>query len=87
MVTKQRLRPAEAPDYLILEQLTERELEVLTRVASGSRNREIAYELRVSIKTVEFHISNIMAKLSARSRTEAVVRAWQVGMLPIAAVA
>ncbi len=67
----------------MLGQLTDRELEVLHHVAAGSRNREIAEHLRVSIKTVEFHLSNILGKLSARSRTEAVVRAWQVGLLGI----
>jgi NarL family two-component system response regulator LiaR len=67
--------------HLLLEQLTDRELEVLQLVAAGRRNREIAEALRVSIKTVEFHLSNILGKLNAQSRTEAVVRAWQTGML------
>jgi DNA-binding NarL/FixJ family response regulator len=35
----------------------------------------------VSVKTVEFHVSNILGKLGAQSRTEAVVRAWQIGVL------
>jgi two-component system, NarL family, response regulator LiaR len=65
----------------VLEQLTDRELQVLGLVADGRRNREIAELLKVSIKTVEFHLSNILGKLNAQSRTEAVVRAWQVGML------
>jgi LuxR family maltose regulon positive regulatory protein len=54
-------------------------------VAAGARNREIAQQLRVSIKTVEFHLSNILGKLSARSRTEAVVRASQLGLLSLGA--
>lgn len=66
---------------LLLEQLTDRELQVLELVAAGRRNREIAEILRVSVKTVEFHLSNILGKLNAQSRTEAVVRAWQTGML------
>jgi NarL family two-component system response regulator LiaR len=65
----------------VLEELTDRELQVLVLVAAGRRNREIAELLRVSVKTVEFHLSNILGKLNAQSRTEAVVRAWQVGML------
>jgi NarL family two-component system response regulator LiaR len=65
----------------VLEQLTDRELQVLSLVAAGRRNREIAEILKVSVKTVEFHLSNILGKLNAQSRTEAVVRAWQVGML------
>lgn len=70
---------------LLLEQLTERELEVLQLVAAGRRNREIAELLRISVKTVEFHLNNAFGKLCAQSRTEAVVRAWQAGMLQLAA--
>jgi NarL family two-component system response regulator LiaR len=65
--------------------LTDRERQVLALVADGRRNREIAEALRVSVKTVEFHLSNILGKLNAQSRTEAVVRAWQVGMLNLKA--
>ena len=68
---------------LLIEELTERELEVLGYVAAGARNREIADHLRVSIKTVEFHLRNILSKLGARSRTEAVVRAWQLDLLTL----
>jgi DNA-binding NarL/FixJ family response regulator len=68
---------------LLIEELTERELEVLGYVAAGERNREIANHLSVSIKTVEFHLRNILSKLSARSRTEAVVRAWQLDLLTL----
>jgi DNA-binding NarL/FixJ family response regulator len=73
-----RLRP---DDDQVLERLTEREIEVLGRVAAGYRNREIAEELNVSVKTVEFHLRNILGKLGVRSRTLAVVRAWQLGLL------
>jgi DNA-binding NarL/FixJ family response regulator len=68
---------------LLIEQLTERELEVLVHVAAGARNREIASSLNVSIKTVEFHLRNILSKLGVRSRTEAVVRAWQLDLLAL----
>lgn len=68
---------------LLVEELTERELEVLGYVAAGARNREIAHILNVSIKTVEFHLRNIMSKLGARCRTEAVVRAWQLDLLTL----
>jgi NarL family two-component system response regulator LiaR len=70
-----------ADRHLAVEQLTDRELQVLALVAAGQRNRQIAETLRVSIKTVEFHLTNILTKLGAQSRTEAVVRAWQAGML------
>jgi|SRR5215469_3013635 len=69
--------------HLILTALTAREVEVLLRVATGSRNHEIAADLQVSIKTVEFHLSNILSKLHCRSRTEAVVRAWQSKMIEL----
>jgi DNA-binding CsgD family transcriptional regulator/tetratricopeptide (TPR) repeat protein len=54
------------------EQLTTREQEVLTLVATGRSNREIAQQLFISAKTVSVHISNLLAKLGAASRTEAV---------------
>lgn len=71
---------------LLVEQLTDREIEVLGHVAAGARNREIADSLNVSIKTVEYHLRNILSKLSARSRTEAVVRAWQLELLALPAL-
>jgi DNA-binding NarL/FixJ family response regulator len=76
-----RIWSVPAAGNLVLQRLTDRELEVIRLVAAGARNREIAAQLNVSIKTVEFHLSNILGKLSARSRTEAVVRAWQLGLL------
>jgi LuxR family transcriptional regulator, maltose regulon positive regulatory protein len=68
----------------VIEMLTDRELGVLQCVAAGCRNHEIATQLNVSIKTVEFHLRNILGKLGVRSRTEAVVRAWQLGLLSLA---
>jgi two-component system, NarL family, response regulator LiaR len=84
MVNNDRIRQIPS-QHLILTALTEREVEVLLRVAAGARNHEIAADLQVSIKTVEFHLSNIMSKLHSRSRTEAVVRAWQSRMIELAA--
>jgi DNA-binding CsgD family transcriptional regulator/tetratricopeptide (TPR) repeat protein len=55
-----------------LETLTPREHDVLTLVATGRSNREIAQQLFISAKTVSVHISNVLAKLDASSRTEAV---------------
>jgi DNA-binding NarL/FixJ family response regulator len=54
------------------EPLTERENEVLALVAQGRSNREIASQLYISAKTVSVHVSNILAKLGAAGRTEAV---------------
>ena len=62
------------------ERLTARELEVLERLAAGRRNMEIAAELNVSLNTVEFHVRHVLAKLGTRSRTEAAVRAAELGL-------
>jgi DNA-binding NarL/FixJ family response regulator len=50
-----------------LAQLTQREMQVLKRIAGGARNREIALELAISVKTVEKHRSNLMRKLKLRN--------------------
>ncbi|HVH88220.1 MAG TPA: response regulator transcription factor [Terriglobales bacterium] len=54
------------------EDLTEREQQVLTMMADGLANKEIASQLGISTHTVKFHISSILGKLGASSRTEAV---------------
>ena len=61
--------------------LTPREEEVLALVAEGRSNGEIARTLFISAKTVSVHVSNIMAKLGAASRTEAVAVARRTGLL------
>jgi DNA-binding CsgD family transcriptional regulator/tetratricopeptide (TPR) repeat protein len=63
------------------EQLTAREQEVLALVAQGRSNREIGGQLFISAKTVSVHVSNILAKLGAGSRTEAVALARRRGLL------
>ncbi len=60
--------------------LTEREREVLRLLAAGQSNREIGSELFISPKTVSVHVSNILAKLNAASRTEAAAIAHRAGM-------
>lgn len=57
--------------------LTKRELEILTLLVEGLSNREIAERLVISISTVKFHVSSIISKLGAASRTEAVAIALQ----------
>ncbi|MCY3781268.1 MAG: response regulator transcription factor [Chloroflexi bacterium] len=64
-----------------LSPLTAREKEVLQLLARGLTNRAIALELGITQHTVKFHVNAIMSKLGAQSRTEAVVRATQLGMI------
>ena len=64
-----------------LELLTERELEVLRAVADGSTNSEIADRLHVSPTTVKTHVSSVLAKLGLRDRVQAVVYAYEHGVV------
>jgi DNA-binding NarL/FixJ family response regulator len=64
-----------------VDTLTPREQEVLQLVAEGLTNKAIARQLHISDHTVKFHVNAVMTKLSAQSRTEAVVRATRLGLL------
>jgi LuxR family transcriptional regulator, maltose regulon positive regulatory protein len=66
----------------LIEPLTARELEVLSLIATGRRNREIANELVVTIETVKKHTSHIFDKLGAANRIQAVTRARELGLVP-----
>jgi len=61
--------------------LTPRELEVLAAMADGVSNKAIARRLGISFHTAKFHVAAILAKLDADSRTEAVARAAQLGLV------
>lgn len=63
------------------DRLTAREGEVLALLAEGRRNAEIAAALGVALRTVEHHVSHLLAKLGARSRAEAIRRAQARGLL------
>jgi len=63
-------------------QLTEREHEVLSLVARGLSNAELADTLHVSLPTVKTHVSRILTKLGARDRTQLVVFAYEAGLVP-----
>ncbi len=65
----------------MLDPLTERELEVLRLICEGYSNQDIASELVVTIHTVKTHASNIYGKLGVRSRTRAVARARDLGLV------
>ena len=65
------------------EALTPREREVLTLLAQGLPNKEIAAHLVISQRTVKFHVSSIMGKLGATNRTEAVALAAQQGLVDL----
>jgi DNA-binding NarL/FixJ family response regulator len=62
-------------------QLTRRELEVLAAMADGASNKAIARRLGISFHTAKFHVAAILAKLDADSRTEAVAKAAQAGLV------
>jgi DNA-binding NarL/FixJ family response regulator len=70
--------PVTSPD---LEQLTDREREVMALVAEGLSNDEIAHRLYVSPATAKTHVSRAMAKLGARDRAQLVVIAYETGLV------
>jgi len=67
----------------LTETLTPRERQVLDMMAEGLGNKEIAWELQISEHTVKFHVSSILAKLGASSRTEAVTQGLRRGLIMI----
>jgi DNA-binding NarL/FixJ family response regulator len=64
-----------------VNELTEREHEVLASLARGGSNAEIAGELHVSVETVRTHVKHIYAKLGARDRAQAVIAAYETGVV------
>lgn len=83
---KRRVPPeiaTEIAEHVADDALTEREVEVLRRVADGKSNRLIAVELGVSEETVKTHMKNILPKLDASDRTHAVMIALKRGILDL----
>jgi DNA-binding NarL/FixJ family response regulator len=73
--------PAEA--VRIAEDLTAREVEVLRLMARGYRNKQLATQLNISEHTAKFHVSSVLAKLGARTRTEAVTIGMTRGLVAL----
>jgi DNA-binding NarL/FixJ family response regulator len=65
----------------LIEPLSERELEILRLLGQGASNKEIADHLVITVGTVKNHLTNIMAKLSVRDRTQAALRAKELGII------
>jgi len=74
---------AQLAEHLADESLTAREIDVLSRVAGGNRNRDIAEQLSISEETVKVHMKHIMDKLGASDRTQAVAIAIRRGIIQL----
>ena len=68
-------------DGLERARLTDREAEVLRQMARGKSNAEIAGELYLGVETVKTHVGNVLGKLQARDRTQAVITAYESGFI------
>lgn len=73
---------ARQEETALVESLTDRELQILTLAAKGYTNKAIAVQLGISDRTVQNHLANTFQKLNAESRTEAVMRAVSLGLIP-----
>ena len=77
----QGVATAEDLNFTLFSPLSEREIEVLDKIASGQSNKEIADALGISTQTVKNHISSILRKLSLNDRTQAVIYALRRGWI------
>jgi len=72
---------AQLAEHLSDDALTDREVEVLSQIAGGNRNRDIGEKLFISEETVKVHIKHIMDKLGASDRTQAVAIGLRRGII------
>jgi len=66
-----------------IDELTDRELEVLRLVASGLTNKKISEQLSIELPTVKFHLRNLFIKLSAAGRSQLIARAYHLNLLSV----
>ena len=76
---KEEERPHE--EQSLRDSLTPREIEVLTLTAQGHTNQQMAHALRISVSTVKKHLRGVVSKLGVADRTQAAVRAFELGVL------
>jgi len=76
-----RLRRALTCQNQLPEPLTEQELNILALIVGGKTNQLIADELFITVGTVKWHVHNILQKLGVNNRTQATIRAQELGLL------
>lgn len=74
-------RPSSKSKQPLVEPLSQRELEILGVLAEGASNREIAQQLHITEGTVKNHVTNILGKLGVRDRTQAALKARELGLV------
>ncbi|MEW6504926.1 MAG: LuxR C-terminal-related transcriptional regulator [Chloroflexota bacterium] len=79
-LTSKSPSPKASPEEELLDRLSEQEIRVLKLIAAGKSNREIAGELVISVGTAKWHVHNVLQKLGVTNRTQAIIRARDLGL-------